>query len=297
MSAADLQTHLAGGATTVCRLWTVTRKDGLVLGFTDHDRDLVLEGVVCRASSGLTASALVQATGLSVDNTEAVGALSGGAIGEADLAAGRFDGAEVRIWLANWADIAARREIFRGTLGEVTMKGAEFRAELRGLAEPLNQPAGLAYTRTCQAVLGDRRCGFDLTQPGYHAEREVEAVEDGGRVLRFADFTGFDDRWFEGGRIEAVSGAAAGLSGVVKSDRLSGSSRRLELWQSLRAPLMPGDGLRLLAGCDRRAETCRVKFGNFLNFRGFPHLPGDDWITAYPRSDQVNAGGSLVGRT
>jgi uncharacterized phage protein (TIGR02218 family) len=117
---------------------------------------------------------------------------------------------------------------------------------------------------------------------------------DGGRVLRFAGFAGFDDRWFEGGRIEVLSGAAAGLSGVVKSDRLSGAMRRVELWQSLRAPLAPGDQLRLLAGCDRRAATCRVKFGNFLNFRGFPHLPGDDWITAYPRSDQANTGGSLV---
>ncbi len=288
-----LQDHLATGTTTVCRLWTVTRRDGVVLGFTDHDRDLLLEGLLCRANAGLTASALAQATGLSVDNTEAVGALSDGAITEADLAAGRYDGAEVRIWLANWADVAARRELFRGTLGEVTVRGAQFRAELRGLSEPLNQPVGLAYTRQCSAVLGDGRCRMNLALPGYATERAVEEVT-GGRLLRFADLAGFDDRWFEGGRLDVLTGAAAGLFGVVKLDRASGTGRRLELWQALRAPLMPGDLIRLQAGCDKRAATCKAKFGNFANFRGFPHLPGEDWITAYPRSDQANTGGSLV---
>lgn len=293
MTVQALRDHLAGGTTTVCRLWTVVRKDGTVLGFTDHDRDLVLEGVVCRAGAGLTARALAQATGLAVDNTEAVGALSDGAITEADLMAGRYDGAEVRIWLANWADVSARRELFRGTLGEVAMRGAGFRAELRGLSEPLNAPVGQAYTRTCAAVLGDARCAFDLGQPGFFTERAVEGAE-GGRVLRFADLAGFADRWFEGGRLQVLTGAAAGLSGVVKSDRLSGTARRVELWQALRAPLLPGDALRITTGCDKRAATCQAKFDNFLNFRGFPHMPGEDWLTAYPRGGQAHDGGSLV---
>ena len=190
--------------------------------------------------------------------------------------------------------MAARAEIFRGTLGEVTRKGLGFRAELRGLTEPLNQPIGFAYTRGCSAVLGDGRCRFDLTQPGYFAERAVELVEERGLVLRFADFTGYDDRWFEGGRLEVLSGAAAGLSVMVKSDRLAGVARRVELWQSLRAPLAAGDLLRIEAGCDKRAETCRVKFGNFLNFRGFPHIPGEDWLAAYPRPGQPSTGGSRI---
>lgn len=292
MSAAELDAHLAGGATTVCRVWTVSRSDGQVLGFTDHDRDLVVEGVTCAAGSGLTARALQQVTGLAVDNTEAVGALSDAAITEADLTAGRYDGAEVRVWLVRWDAPEERVEIFRGTLGEVVRKGAEFRSELRGLSEPLNQPIGFAYTRNCAAVLGDSRCRFDLSQPGYFAERAVEMVEGQGAILRFAVFTGYDDRWFEGGRLTVLTGAAAGLSVMVKSDRLSGSARRVELWQTVRAPLLAGDMLRLEAGCDKRAETCRVKFGNFLNFRGFPHLPGEDWLTAYPRAGQPATGGS-----
>ena len=169
-----LHDHLQTGVTGLCHLWTVARPDGVVLGFTDHDCDLAVEGVIHRAGSGLTASALQQATGLAVDNSEAVGALSAAAITAEDLDAGRYDGAEVRIWLAIWAQPSERRELFRGSLGEVSRRGAAFRAELRGLAEPLGQPGGFAYTRSCSAVLGDVRCKFSLQTPGYFCDIGVQ---------------------------------------------------------------------------------------------------------------------------
>ena len=297
MIPAELQAHLDGGTTTTCRAWTVRRRDGTVLGFTDHDCDLMIEGVVHRAGSGLTARALQQGTGLAVDNTEAAGALSDAAISEADLAAGRYDAAEVRIWLVNWADGTQRAELFRGSLGEVTRLGAEFRAELRGLSEALNQPVGQAYTRDCSAVLGDGRCRFDTVQAGYSAERAVEAVDGARRMFRFADFAGFADRWFEFGRVEVLDGAARGLVGLVKSDRVVGAGRVMELWHGIRADLRPGDMLRFTAGCDKRAETCRMKFANMPNFRGFPHIPGEDWLTAYPRAGRNTGGGSIFAGT
>lgn len=286
--------HLRGGATTVARCWRLTRADGLVLGFTDHDRDLVFEGCRFRAGAGLSAKALSQTTGLAVDNTEAAGALSDAAISEPDLLAGRFDGAAVEAWLVNWADPGQRMLQFRGRLGEVTRGGGAFQAELRGLTDLLNQPQGEVFQRACGAVLGDRRCGVDLTLPGYHAERVVEVVE-AGRLFRFAEFTGFEDRWFERGRLTLLQGPAAGLVGVVKNDRLHGRMRIIELWEAIRAPVAPGELLRLEAGCDRRAETCRLKFANFMNFRGFPHLPGEDWLTAMPRDGDVNDGGPRGG--
>lgn len=296
MTAAALDLHLQGGTTTVCRAWVLRRRDGMVLGFTDHDQPLTIDGIVCKADTGLNARALQQATGLSVDNSEAVGALSDDAICEADLSAGRFDGAEVRVWLVNWARPEERADLFRGTLGEVLRKGAEFRAELRGLTEPLNQVTGLAYTRTCNAVLGDGRCGFDLSQPGYFAEWEVGTLDRDQRVLEFPGAAGFDPRWFEGGRLDVLTGQAAGLWGMIRGDRQNGRARQIELWQSIRAPLAAGDRVRLTAGCDKRAATCRAKFANFLNFRGFPHIPGEDWLTAYPRSGQPADGGSRTVR-
>lgn len=284
--------HLGTGVTTVARCWRVTRQDGVVMGFTDHDRDLVFEGTVFRAGAGLSARAVSQTTGLAVDNTEAAGALSDMAISESDLRAGRFDGARVEAWLVNWADVDQRMLQFRGSMGEVVQAGGAFQAELRGLTELLNQPQGRVYQRSCAAVLGDQSCRVDLSLPGYFDERAIEAVNE-GRVFSWADFLGFEDRWFERGRLVVLSGAASGLVAVVKNDRLRGRAREVELWEAIRAPIAAGDMVRLEAGCDKRAETCRLKFANFANFRGFPHLPGEDWLMAVPKSDQVNDGGSL----
>jgi len=284
-----LYSHLASGSTTVCRAWTVRRRDGLVLGLTDHDRDLLVDGVSCRADTGMTARALQQTTGLSVDNSEAFGALSAAAITEADLTAGRFDGAEVQAYLVNWAAPQDFLLQFRGSLGEISRADGSFKAELRGLTELLNRPHGMAYTPGCSAVLGDGRCRFDLRQPGYFAEVAVNATDD-GRIFTFHDFASFDERWFEGGRFTPISGAASGLVGVVKIDRQTGRERRIELWQSLRAPITAGDMVRIEAGCDKSATTCRVKYSNFPNFRGFPHIPGEDWLASYPVPGRPNGG-------
>lgn len=96
------------------------------------------------------------------------------------------------------------------------------------------------------------------------------------------------------GRVVWIDGRNAGTSQSVKADRgLSGGGRQVELWQEPPAGLHAGDRFRLVAGCDKRAESCREKFGNFMNFRGFPHIPGEDWVTAYPRRGQGNTGRSL----
>lgn len=294
MTRKALLDHLASGATTVCRAWTITRRDGLVLGFTDHDQEVEVGGVVCRADAGMTARVLHQTTGLSVDNTEAFGALSALSITEADLIAGRFDGAEVRAFLVNWQSPEDFIEQFRGQLGEVTRTGGAFKAELRGLSERLNRPHGMAYTPACSAILGDSRCRFDLAQPGYTVAGLVDAVVD-GREFVVTNASGFDDRWFEGGKFEVLSGAATGLFGVVKNDRQVGAKREIELWQSIGAAVAAGDQVRLRAGCDKTQTTCRNKFANFVNFRGFPHIPGEDWLASYPVPDRATGGARRVG--
>ena len=291
--AAGLDAHLAGGVTGVARCWRVTRRDGLRLGFTDHDCALEFDGTIFKADTGLSAAALAQGTGLAVDNTEAMGALSDAAITEADIEAGRFDGAEVEAWLVQWSDPENRVLQFRGSFGELERQAGAFKVELRGLAEALNQPQGRVYRRGCSAVLGDGDCRFDLDTPGYAHEGAVDAVEE-GRILVFDGLDSFEPRWFERGRLRVLSGAAAGLVAVIKNDRFAGGARRVEIWQALRAELGPGDLVRLEAGCDKRMETCRLKFSNLLNFRGFPDIPGDDWVMAYPGTGAGSMdGGSL----
>ncbi len=284
--------HTATGLTSLCRAWAITRKDGVSFGFTDHDRELSFDGVSFRADSGLTASALAQSTGLSVDNTEALGALTDAAVREDDIEAGRFDGAEVRAWFVNWANPDTRWLQFRGTIGEIRRAGGAFHAELRGLTETLNRPLGRIYQKPCTAVLGDAGCRFDLAQPGYRFEGEFDRVTK-GRAFEWDALTGFEPEWFQRGRLDVLSGPSAGLWSMIKRDVFEGGVRRIDLWEPIRGPLVAGDAVRLTVGCDKRFETCRLKFDNLLNFQGFPDLPGDDWVMAYPSSGRANAGGSL----
>lgn len=277
----SLIAHLQGGATTTCLCWAVERVDGQVMGFTDHDRDLSFDGVVFRAGTGMTARVLEQTTGLSVDNSEAAGALSDAAVTEADLRAGRYDGAALRCWRVNWAAPEERALRFSGHMGEVTHDAGGFRAELRGLSEAMNRPIGRVIHAGCDAILGDARCGFDLARPGYSGRFAVARVE-GAAVLEFDTAGGFEAGWFERGICRVLDGAAAGLRGWVKSDRILQGRRVVEMWQDFGAEVLAGDSVELVAGCDKRAVTCREKFDNFLNFRGFPDVPTEDWLTAPP---------------
>lgn len=290
----ELQARLDGGATRICRCWLVSRRDGSEMGFTDHDEDVAFGGAVYRASSGMDATALQSATGLSVDNGQAVGALTSAAISEEDIRAGKYDGAEIRQWLVDWERPDLRVLMFRGTLGEIRREDGVFEVELRGLAETLNARVGRSVLRTCDRALGDARCGFDASRPGFSGEGEVS----GGSGVRVtaSGLGGFADGWFTHGALTWITGANAGEKAAVKLDRPGeGGARGLTLWQEPGRRIAAGDRFRVLAGCDKRAETCRAKFANLLNFRGFPHIPGDDWVTAYPKDGAIHDGGSQQG--
>ena len=286
-----LAAHLGHGVSTTCRAWAMTRRDGVVMGFTDHDRALDFDGIAFRPETGMSARAVEAGTGLAVNNSEALGALSDGAITEADIEAGRYDGAQVRAWIVNWQDVTQRLAIFAGTIGDIRRAGGAFEAELRGLTDALNVPLGRVFQTSCSAVLGDRDCTFDLDTPGYVSERMAEGVVD-NRLFRFADMAGFAEGWFRHGVLKVTSGAAQGLSGMIKRDRMEGTARAIELWHPLGAEVAPGDALRIEAGCDKRRATCQFKFDNLLNFQGFPDIPGDDWVITDPTKSPRLDGGS-----
>ncbi|SFR04730.1 DUF2163 domain-containing protein [Poseidonocella sedimentorum] len=283
--------HLESGVTTLCTAWAITRRDGRVLGFTDHDTELSFDGITFRADSGLTARALAQSTGLSVDNTEALGALRDDAISEADIDAGRYDGAEVRAWRVNWVDPSMHALKFRGRIGEIRRGGGAFHAELRGLADQLNQSKGRIFHKPCSAILGDAACGVDADALGLALETEALTVSE-RRDFTVGNDAGFPVGWFERGRFKVLSGASEGLIGIIKRDRIQDGQRRIELWEPIAAEVLAGDRIRLDPGCDKRMETCRAKFDNIANFRGFPDIPGEDWMIAVPASTRNKNGGS-----
>lgn len=272
-----LAAHLDGGVTTLCRCWTLTRRDGLVLGFTDHDRDLAFAGVTFAARTGLEAAEASAELGFAVGGGEVSGALVSAGLTEDDLAAGLYDAAAVETWLVNWAEPEERLLLEVGTIGEVRRADGAFMAEVRGLMHRLDEERGRLYRATCAADLGDHRCRVDLGDPAFWGEAAVTGT-DGALGLTTDGLIGFVAGFFDGGHLFWTTGLNAGLAVEIKSHRRAPAGTRLELWQRAVRPIADGDAFRVTAGCDKRFDTCRRKFANVANFRGFPHMPGNDFV-------------------
>jgi hypothetical protein len=209
------KSHIESGATTLATCWKITRKDALVLGFTDHDVTLGFTGTSYAPAHGLDGSEAPQKLGAQVDTVEVLGVLNSEAITEADIDAGLYDGAEVETWRVNWRDVSQRLLLRRATIGEIVREDGAYRAELRSGQQALNQVRGRIYSVYCDAVLGDARCTVAHDHPSF--------------------------------------------------------------------------GL----GCDRALGTCRDRFDNVANFRGFPHIPGNDFVLRYPRTGDALDGAAL----
>ncbi|GJD95719.1 DUF2163 domain-containing protein [Methylobacterium iners] len=288
----DLAAHLAGGATTLCRCWSLTRRDGLVLGFTDHDRDLAFGGLTYAARSGLEAAEASAETGFAVSGGDVAGALSAAGIAEADVAAGLYDAAGVETWLVDWSDPETRLLLDIGTIGEVRRAGGAFVAELRRLMDRLDEERGRTYRATCAADLGDARCRVDLADPRHRTAGRVLVAPARAGTLEVALESIHAPGWFSGGRLTWTGGANAGLAADVRAQAANGAT--IELWQPPPRPVASGDAFALTAGCDKRFATCRAKFGNGVNFQGFPHMPGNDFVLrGVPGSGPGLDGGSL----
>ena len=277
-----LQASLDSGATTLCWCWRITRRTGERLGFTDHDRDLAFDATTFEAASGFTATEIRESIGLAIDNLEVESALTSAHLTEASLGAGDFDDATVEIFRVDWSDPQSRMLMRRGSIGEVRRTGTSFAAEIRGLAHFLGQTQGRIFQFSCDAELGDARCGIDLADPALRATGTIAAALS-DRAFTSGDLSAFAGGWFSRGLLAFTAGGNIGRSIEVKRHVLSDGVATLELWQSPGAALQPGDAFTVTAGCDKQFATCRTRFANAESFRGFPHMPGNDFLTS-PRS-------------
>jgi uncharacterized phage protein (TIGR02218 family) len=285
----DLSAALASGVTTLATLWRVRLGDGRVLGFTDHDRPLTVDGVTHEAASGLSASEAVARADLSIGGLELDGALDSETIRVEDLVAGLWDGATIEIDLVDWTDPARRLRLRTGVVGEITRLDGAFRAELRSLSHRLDETRGRLFHHRCDADLGDARCGVALV--GHTAT--IVAVADPRRLV-VTGLAGFAEGFFDRGLLTFLDGAEVGTAAEIRVHRADPDGTGLELWQATTRGPLPGDRVRVGEGCDKRFETCRDRFANARAFRGFPHMPGNDFLVASPSAGMVADGGALV---
>lgn len=265
--------HIAKGSTTVAWCWKVTRKDARVFGFTNVDKDLVVDGVTYLAATGITPSAIESQIDLAVPNLELAGILDSEAITEADIEAGLWDGATFTVFQVNHADLTQGVMVLRtGSTGEITAGTTAFTAEGRGLAQLLQQSVGRVYAAACDANLGDSRCGFD-----------VEALRVSGTVDQLSSRRVFGDTgrseaddYFGAGVVRWETGDNAGLSMEVASFTVAGG---FLLHLPMPYDIALGDTYTVIPGCrKRRTEDCSTKFSNVVNFRGFPDVPMNDKV-------------------
>lgn len=264
-----MEAHLSLDVTSLATCWKLTRRDAVVLGFTDHDADIHVGDVLYKARGGMTPTAVSSSLGLQVDNMDIEGLLSDDAITEVDVIAGAYDYAEVSVFMVNYREVEAGiLPLTTGWLGEVTLKGQQFVAEVRGISQRLQQTIGELYTPTCRALLGDGRCGKDLT--AYTVSGSISAVSSNER---FEDM-GREETigYFSYGTITFTSGENAGFTTEIR-DFARGT---FALLIPTPKALQVGDSYTAIAGCDKRLDTCVMRFGNALNFRGEPHVPGTD---------------------
>lgn len=275
-----LATHIAGEVTTLATCWEITRRDGQIFRFTDHVEDLVVSAQTYKAATGYTASTVESSGDLAVDNLEVESFLDSPDITETDLLAGKWDHSDIRIFRVNYtAPGDGTRKVRKGTIGEVVVLEKRFRAELRGLTQPLQQTIGRIYSRRCDADLGDARCGVNLaplTQTG------TVVTVTSRSAFTASGLTGAPDGWFNDGLMTFTSGANNGVGREVK--RWIDSTDSFELKLPFPYNVLVGEMFTVFPGCDLNLSTCLAKFNNVVNFRGFPYIPGRDAAVRYPDS-------------
>ncbi|MBC9248317.1 DUF2163 domain-containing protein [Paracoccus sp. 11-3] len=287
-----LQNHLHSGTTTLAWCWRITRADSVAFGFTDHDRVLAFDGTEFEPESGLTASEIRSGADLSVDAQDAAGALRSDRISETDILDGHWDNAEVELWRVNWQSPGQRVLMRRGAIGQIRRGRHAFVAEIRSMSHILGQTVGRIFQASCDAALGDARCGVDLADPAF---RGVGTVIDGMRDRAFtaSGLGGFIAGWFRFGTLTWTTGPNSDRRAEVLAHDRNYGIAVLTLLETTIRPIGAGDDFTIRAGCDKRIAICGAKFGNVVNFRGFPHIPGQDTILRYASQDGGHDGGVL----
>lgn len=266
---------LSADLTTVVPVWRLDRGDGVSLGFTAHDHDLLHDGIMHRAGHGMSVSAIVARAALDDDGITVTGPISADGVSTADLAIGCWAEARVSVDLMNWAEPAMGSvPMFRGRVTAISTHGGvagRFVLEAqRDLALQGNRGAVRA-TPMCRSELGDRRCGVDLDS----RTRTVQVTAIDGKRLVLA---GLPDQpaEFVGGVVRFLTGAQAGFDTVI--DTIDSEALVLK---DMPPDLMAGTRVRIRHGCDKRFATCVARFGNAAAFDGEPHLPGRDTLVRY----------------
>jgi len=269
---------------TWANCWTIERVDGTVLRFTDHSAPLVIDGATFLAAGGFNASARQAQIGLRTRNMDIVGVISASGIVNEDLRVGLYREARIteRVvdWKHPWVSPFIRN---RWWVSEITYNEERWEAKVDGVTRWLRHAIGENYTRWCRADLGDDDCTVNLAT--FTDIGEVTAVASPGTTsARYAFNSDLSEAsaYYTYGLITWLTGANADLTSEVHA--YANLNGRFRLTLATPFDILVGDTFEVYAGCDKLRETCKTKFNNIINFRGYPDIPGTDSMYQTPRS-------------
>jgi uncharacterized phage protein (TIGR02218 family) len=266
---------LEGPLTSTAYGWRLERRDGVTLGFTSHDRDVEVDGLLHRASPGMMPSSITESMGLDVDGLDVRGALTADAIRADELQAGRWDGARLSIFLFDWTEPAAGKRILAvGELGAISHSGNSFEAEFKGPAAKLDRPIAPFTAPSCRAEFCGPDCGLSAAR-FTHDARVASVV---GSIITLSSPVPGGVDVFAFGQLRWLTGPNCGL----RSEILANSTTTLHLVSAPPFAVSANSRIALIEGCNKTMATCSARFGNAINFRGEPYLPGNDLLTRYP---------------
>ncbi len=286
----ELSSHISSSATNLAKCWRIKRLDGIELGFSDHDETLEFDGSVFTPTYGADSGEVASKLGAQTDSAEIVGIVNSAAINEDDILLGRYDGAKVESFLVNWKDVSERHHLRTDYIGEITRIDGIFKAELRSAQVDMNIAKGKVYQSFCNARLGENPCGIDIEDPNYKISVTVLSL-DNSFTITTSLISGFANNWFSFGKAVWLSGKREGKSDIIILHKNESAKSVISFSEPIIDWVNVGDNLNLYAGCDRHLSTCQDKFSNVVNFQGFPHIPGSDFILRYPKQ-----GNSLNGQ-
>ncbi|MGB7373367.1 DUF2163 domain-containing protein [Pontixanthobacter sp.] len=259
---------------TVTTYWRIFRTDGVTLGFTAHDRDLWFDGIAHRSAPGMVPSAIRHTVQLTGDSAEVSGALSHDAINDTDLLSGRYDQARIEIGVADWKSLD-NMLLYAGQLGRMSTNDGQFTAELQSAKFELEADIVPRTSPTCRAQFCGPGC--NLSDAQFTQISSITGFDQGSGLVTIEAATISDH---VGGTIRWIDGPLAGQrSGII-----SASETGFLLDTPALDERIIGAHIYLREGCDHRYVTCNTRFGNSVNFRGEPFLPGNDLLVRVPES-------------
>jgi uncharacterized phage protein (TIGR02218 family) len=295
---AELSSHLLGGATTICVLVRIipVQPGYSEYGVTTHDADVSYDDgdgpLLYSAAIGTEPSTLVAGSDMSVSGGESKQLMPAfdTPVSEADMVAGAYDFAKVRIYVVNYKDLTSGRHILlqTGTLGRntITDNGLSWVTEIRGLTQKLKQSITEKWSLTCRATFGSVPIGTGT--PGLKEERspckfDAEALWEEGTV----DSVGTDTTQLfvtsglspayggSPGIVKWLTGNNAGRTDEVETFADDAGEQTIGLTFGSMFPIVAGDTFEFRDDCPKTPAACKAR-SNWPNYRGEPSIPVAD---------------------